>query len=1040
MPPRGRGRGEGAVGGANRGGRPPDWAPDGLKIPRGTGRDPEFIDGEKRFRDEREKCLAVAEQFEKLFPQTSGAEDLKLKQTVLDLCEKVNDTAALRFAAIEGGAEADDEIASAQNLKQQAETRLAELSGTDDPDYKFLLGDRGYAFVNGVRFPGDLANHPEPENWNVAAGLLRDMDCLDRSSNLPAQAREQQEAGTLVPQLKNKLEYKDQVLSLIGDIYTRDAAATALAALDVKKTNHANDLKQAQRGIADILLDLSAFEELGEVAKKHRLEGDHDAALREIKAVYDSLRTDVAVPDVFKTEQPAAAAAEEPAAAAAPGTKRKESALARTNTFLEQDYSWGVLSQLLVKMADSGEEMSTQEFGDNTDPEGSEEISFAKFDGFLTDIFVVLEKPKPDGDIIAATWRYLTKQDDTSGLVTKEFYMKAIHEARDEVKRKAEGSDSSVSDRLSANRAAKQAKTDMGLSDRVKGGGEEVLLLCDRIKGDAAPEDFEAVAPESVEPEAELDLAGRTRGGGTQIVYKADALQQLRALPDSCAHVLYTNPPFAITGAKWDQALPWELLWPEIWRVLQPKGVVILHASMPFTSDLINSQRKYYRYSYVWQKNNSTGFLSAKYQPMREHEDVVVFYKHTGGTYNPQMVGDEFHKKRVVRHGGAEEYWGNSPDKNEEKVEGGHTGRYPTTVLNYPIKKGAGGAATRCEEMVEYFVKTYSNAGDTVLDITCYDAITGGVCRDMGRSYIGIDVEPRVTNGITVVGAEQLPVGGDEGGGDSEPAGEFGVGQVVAVRRHKNKNKQGPIAKVLKDAYILDTSEGKLTVSKTNVVALKKTGDERIQELERQIAQMQMELDAEPQPEPEPEPPSPLRPPQWSKLSVSELKILLTAFPQPVDGSKSDLVERLARRTGTAGDGDGASTKSSKSSTSDDSQLPSGWRKTVLSEQAGGGHYYYHEDDPGSINWEKPEHNGLLRTRPVAPAKEPDADTPLVLSSLKDPEPKPFSLSGAGANGKSSEGHFVLKDTRAPEPEPAEKAEPETLRRNDSSGSSLDWW
>ena len=226
------------------------------------------------------------------------------------------------------------------------------------------------------------------------------------------------------------------------------------------------------------------------------------------------------------------------------------------------------------------------------------------------------------------------------------------------------------------------------------------------------------------------------------VVYEGDTLETIKTLPADHFDLLYTNPPFAITAAKWDKPLPWDELWPEIWRVMKPKGVVVLHCSMPFTYTLIKSQTP--RYHYTWKKNNSTGHLSAKYQPLRICEEVLVFYRESGGTYNPQMTGDEFHMKRNVKHGGAQEYWGTSPDKNEETVEGGHRGRYPTTLLEFPIRKGKGGAATRHPDMVDYFIKTYSNKGDRVLDLTCYNAITGVRCLKSDRFYVGIDVNPHV--------------------------------------------------------------------------------------------------------------------------------------------------------------------------------------------------------------------------------------------------------------------------------------------------------
>eukprot|EP01050_Picozoa_sp_SAG11_P010265 SAG11_NODE_1019_length_6159_cov_23.425248_5_plen_999_part_00 len=236
------------------------------------------------------------------------------------------------------------------------------------------------------------------------------------------------------------------------------------------------------------------------------------------------------------------------------------------------------------------------------------------------------------------------------------------------------------------------------------------------------------------------------------IVYKSDCLTAIKTLPDNHFDLLYTNPPFGITQAKWDVPLPWESLWPEIWRVLKPNGAVVLHSSMPFTHDLTATQRKHYKYHWTWAKNNSTTFMLAKIQPMRMTEEIVVFYRKQC-TYNPQMTGDEFHPKRVVKHGGGQEYYGKSPGKSEITAEGGHKGRYPETLLNFPIRKGAG-AGTRPADMVDFFIETYSNEGDNVLDITCYDAITGERCLALGRNYVGIDLNPHVENGIEV---KELP-------------------------------------------------------------------------------------------------------------------------------------------------------------------------------------------------------------------------------------------------------------------------------------------
>ena len=203
-----------------------------------------------------------------------------------------------------------------------------------------------------------------------------------------------------------------------------------------------------------------------------------------------------------------------------------------------------------------------------------------------------------------------------------------------------------------------------------------------------------------------------------------------------------------MTGCKWDKGLKWDNLWDDIWRVLKPDGIVILHSTQFFTHRLVASQLKHFKYNYVWIKNRVTNFFLAKKQPLRIHEDVCVFYK-KHGTYNPQMVGNKFFKKRVVMYGGKEEYYGKDKKHKDnwgkETIEGGHTGKYPNTLLKYPVrknKKGEINASTRCDKMVDYFIKTYTNPLDHILDITCYDALCGKRAILLNRKYTGVDINP----------------------------------------------------------------------------------------------------------------------------------------------------------------------------------------------------------------------------------------------------------------------------------------------------------
>lgn len=214
-----------------------------------------------------------------------------------------------------------------------------------------------------------------------------------------------------------------------------------------------------------------------------------------------------------------------------------------------------------------------------------------------------------------------------------------------------------------------------------------------------------------------------------------DIHDKIKELPAGSVDLIYTSPPYGITNADWDKPLRWAELFPQMWRVLKPKGIIILHCSMPFTYELLKYETP--KYHYTWVKSISTGFLSAKKQPLRNCEEVVIYYKKYG-TYNPQMVGEEITKprKHVVKNG--EDYYNISKDKVCE--EKGHVGRYPKTELRYKTRYKGGGGITRPDELIDFFIKTYSNAGETVLDLTCCNNLCSKVVTGLGRNYIGVDI------------------------------------------------------------------------------------------------------------------------------------------------------------------------------------------------------------------------------------------------------------------------------------------------------------
>jgi len=201
-----------------------------------------------------------------------------------------------------------------------------------------------------------------------------------------------------------------------------------------------------------------------------------------------------------------------------------------------------------------------------------------------------------------------------------------------------------------------------------------------------------------------------------------DIHDEIFKLPDNSFDLIYTSPPYGTTQAEWDKPLKWDILFKQMWRVLKPKGIIVLHCSMPFTYDLLKYERP--RYHYCWLKNIKTNFFKAKLQPLRNTEEVLIYYKQAG-TYNPQMIGDKIHKKRCVKPGNKNKYYG---DRNIEKLdtseEETHTGNYPTTLLEYKVRVDDTGIS-RSDEMIDYFIKTYSNEGDNILDMTCHNNYVG---------------------------------------------------------------------------------------------------------------------------------------------------------------------------------------------------------------------------------------------------------------------------------------------------------------------------
>jgi site-specific DNA-methyltransferase (adenine-specific) len=213
--------------------------------------------------------------------------------------------------------------------------------------------------------------------------------------------------------------------------------------------------------------------------------------------------------------------------------------------------------------------------------------------------------------------------------------------------------------------------------------------------------------------------------------------------PAGTYDLLLIDPPYHTTNLDFDQEQPmnWATWWPQAWRLLKPTGVVVAFAADLFTVDLIQSQRKHYRYRLVWEKTNYTGFLDASNRPMRGHEDILVFArKFKASTYNPQKAPATSYTSSTTRDGlikGAT-HWGEGKGRMSWSDDGT---RHPGSVLKFnSVKKNDCIHPTQKPvALLRWLLRSYSNPGDKVLDCFAGSGSTLAACLLERRLGTGVE-------------------------------------------------------------------------------------------------------------------------------------------------------------------------------------------------------------------------------------------------------------------------------------------------------------
>lgn len=233
----------------------------------------------------------------------------------------------------------------------------------------------------------------------------------------------------------------------------------------------------------------------------------------------------------------------------------------------------------------------------------------------------------------------------------------------------------------------------------------------------------------------------------TGTFYLGDCFDVMATLPAGSVDMILNDPPYGTTACAWDSVLPLDKMWAEYWRLLKAIGAVAMTASQPFTTTLISSQIKYFRYAWVWDKiNKFTGSLNANKRPLKAHEDVCVFSKNQT-VYNKQHI---FEPRIAGGHrSGHGEYVGDVASKNRKTVKSSSNGELvphnPISILSIKADVRDEGFLHPTQKPValfEYLIRTYTNPGELVLDNTAGSGTTAIVAIQSGRRWICIERDP----------------------------------------------------------------------------------------------------------------------------------------------------------------------------------------------------------------------------------------------------------------------------------------------------------
>ena len=231
-------------------------------------------------------------------------------------------------------------------------------------------------------------------------------------------------------------------------------------------------------------------------------------------------------------------------------------------------------------------------------------------------------------------------------------------------------------------------------------------------------------------------------------LYKGDCLEIMRQIPDKSVDMILCDLPYGTTACKWDTVIPFEPLWKEYERITKADSAIVLTASQPFTSALVMSNIKLFKYEWIWKKAVGSNFATTKYMPMKEHESVLVFGKQMPKYFPIKQERSEGGKARLnYGHSGSTtgeangimDFKGFTTETYDKDT------RCPSSVQYFNNREATRGLhpTQKPVALMEYLIKTYTQQGDTVLDNCMGSGTTGVACKHLNRNFIGIELDDK---------------------------------------------------------------------------------------------------------------------------------------------------------------------------------------------------------------------------------------------------------------------------------------------------------